>query len=168
MNAPSPLPGRPAYLRLLPDFLFSIDEVKSRYIVRAWLVSLLPSIALSMLVAALAPQAEKPDLAVDGAASILMIVIAAPVIETLILVGPLLLLDRFLGAGPAVVANAGLWGLAHSLSAPTWGLVVWWPFLVMSIALLTWRPAGLPLAMLIVASIHALQNSVGAPALLLR
>ena len=161
-------PERPVYLRFIPDFLFDQDPLAARYIGRAWLLSLIPSVFLSMLVGSLLPQAEQPNLSADTPVSVLLLVVGAPVIETLILVPPLLLLTRFLGPGPAVVANAALWGAVHSLSAPAWGLVTWWPFLAMSIAFLTWRHTGLLRAMLIVAAIHALQNSVGAALLLLR
>jgi membrane protease YdiL (CAAX protease family) len=168
MNGRDARPERPAYLRFIPGFLFAQDPVAARYIGRAWLLSLIPSILLSILVASLLPQAEQPNLSADTPVSLLLLVVGAPVLETLILVPPLLLLARFLGPGPAVVVNALLWGAVHSLSAPAWGLVTWWPFLVMSIALLTWRHAGLVRAMLIVIAIHALQNSVGAALLLLR
>jgi len=159
------LPGRPRYLAFLPDFLFHADPDKARYVVKAWLLVLLPSLALSALVTWLAPSAPAPDFPLRGPmlpVMILLLVAIGPLIETLLMTPVLLVVDRLAGPGPAVIANAALWGVLHSLQRPTWGLVVWWPFLVMSIAFLTWRPRGLVTAILLVTAIHDLQNSVAA------
>ena len=166
MNGSADLPGRPRYLALLPDFLFQIDEAKARYVMRAWLLALLPSLALGILVGLLAPQAEVPDIAIDDTTKLLFVIVIGPLIETLLMIPPLLLLNRFASPGPAVVGSALLWGVFHSLQAPTWGLVIWWPFLIFSIAMLTWRARGLGLAVLMVAVIHGLHNSVPAALLL--
>ena len=159
--------ARPAYLAFLPAFLFRTDHVKARYLLRAWLLAFVPSIILSWLVAMALPAAEGPPLVIDGAAAVAIVVLFAPFVETLIMVPPLLLLNRLLGPGPAVLGSAIGWGIAHSLAAPIWGLVIWWPFLILSIAMLTWRQQGLVTAILMVFAIHALQNSGPALALLL-
>ena len=151
--------GRP--LPLLPGFLFETDRLKARYVLRLWLLALLPSLLLSGLVSLLAPQAEAPELATEGSVALVLIVVVAPLLETLIMGALLLGLNRLLGARLAVVASALLWAIAHSLSAPIWGLVVWWPFLLFSVAFLTWRQAGLLTATAIVTVTHALQNGVG-------
>ena len=156
----------PPYLRFLPAFLFEPSGSKPGYIARAWLLTLLPSLLLSALVGAFAPGAEQPDLPTQGAAAILAIVLFAPAVETLIMAPPLLLLARLFGAGPAVLLSAAGWGIVHSLAAPIWGLVVWWPFLILSIAFLTWRSVSLLTALLMAASIHALHNAAGAALLL--
>ena len=161
------LPGRPRFLAFLPDFLFATDANRPRYIAKTWMLVLLPSLALSLLVQLLLPQAEVPDIRVDGAIMVFLLVVVSPVLETLLMTPPLLVANRYLGPGPAVVGSAVMWGAIHSLSAPAWGLVTWWPFLILSIALLTWRERGLVLAMLIVMIVHALQNSVSAVLLLI-
>jgi membrane protease YdiL (CAAX protease family) len=84
------------------------------------------------------------------------------VVATLILLPIVLVLQRLFGSAVAVVAAALLWALAHSLQAAAWGLVVWWPFLIMSIALLAWRGRGLGRALGVVIAIHALQNAAAA------
>jgi len=76
------------------------------------------------------------------------------------MIPPLWALNRIAGAGPAAIGSALLWGVSHSLAVPVWGLVVWWPFLILSVALLTWRRRGLGTAVLLVAGIHAMQNAV--------
>jgi membrane protease YdiL (CAAX protease family) len=163
------LPGRPAYLALLPEFLFRTDELKSRYLLKAWVLALLPSLVLSALVASLLPDAGQPDFAPEKVGMpylVFLLVVVSPIIETLVLAPLVLVLNRFLGAGPAVVLSALLWAAAHSLEASAWGLVIWWPFLIMSIALLTWREAGLWTAIAMVVAIHMLQNAFGAVLLL--
>lgn len=170
MSSGTPLPGRPSYLRFLPDFLFVADAVRSRYVIKTWLLALLPSMALSVVVTLLAPEARGPEFPLQGGMlpiMIFMLVVIGPLIETLMMTPVLLVVNRFAGAGPAVVANAALWGVLHSLAVPTWGLVVWWPFLVLSIAFLTWRPRGLGTAILLVTVVHGLQNSVPAVLLLI-
>ena len=165
MSGPAALPGRPSYLAFLPDFLFRTDEVKSRYVARAWVLALLPSMALAIVVGLLAPRMDRPEIAVNGPLMIFFLTVVGPLFETLLMVPPLFLLNRFAGPGPAVVGSAILWGIVHGLQAPVWGLVIWWPFLIFSIAMLTWRARGLGIAILMVAAIHGLQNSV--PAVLL-
>jgi hypothetical protein len=155
---------RPIYLRFLPRFLFRSDEPAWRYVLKAWLVSLGPSIALGLLVGLLFPDLSRPDFPVEiGMPTLLfLLVIVSPVVETLILLPIVLVLQRFLGSGPAVVGSAIAWGVAHSLQAAAWGLVIWWPFLIMSITLLTWRARGLWTALAVTISIHALQNAFAA------
>jgi membrane protease YdiL (CAAX protease family) len=167
MKASAALPGRPLYLAFLPDFLFRTDPVKARYVAKAWALTLLPSLGLALLVGLVAPQSQRPDIAITGPRMIFFVTVFAPLLETLLMTPPLLLLNRFAGAGPAVVGSALLWGVVHGLQAPVWGLVIWWPFLIFSIALLTWRERGIGVAMLMVAAIHGLQNSVPAALLLI-
>ena len=66
-----------------------------------------------------------------------------------------------------VVLSAIGWAIAHSLKAPTWGLVIWWPFLIFSTLYVTWRGQGRVLAIGIVFAVHAL-NNLGPALLLLR
>ena len=162
--------GRPRCLAWLPAFLFRTDPVAARYVAKAWALMLGPSLVLGWAAAKLFPQAASPDFNVEATGpwmTAFSLVFFAPAVETLILAPLVLLLRRFFGFGPAAIAGAGLWGVAHSLAAPTWGLVVWWPFLIMSIALMTWRSEGLIKAIALVTIVHALQNSVGAALLLL-
>jgi membrane protease YdiL (CAAX protease family) len=94
-----------------------------------------------------------------------LLVVFAPIVETLIMGAVLLLLERLFGFLPALLLSAIAWGLAHSLQAPAWGLVIWWPFLIFSLTFLVWRRRSLLLAFAMPAAVHGLQNLV--PAVLL-
>ena len=158
MSHDSAPPGRPAYLAWLPRFLFETDPFPPRYIAKAWLTALLPSIALSALVKLVAADAAAPQFPGEAGPLILFVVFVGPALETLLLAVPLLALNRFLGPGRAAIGSALIWAVVHSLVVAVWGLVIWWPFLIMSIAFLTWRSKGLLWALAVAFAIHALQN----------
>ena len=68
----------------------------------------------------------------SGATALFLLVVFAPVVETLIMGGVLLILLRLVSPAVAVILSSLGWGIAHSMGAPTWGLVIWWPFLIFS------------------------------------
>ena len=152
--------GTPAYLGFLPRFLFSSEGPRAGYVVKAWLLALLPSLLLASAITVAAPVSEAPNLPFSGARLVVLLVVVTPLLETLLMIPPLWALRRIAGPGAASVASALLWGVVHSLAVPVWGLVAWWPFLILSVALLTWRERGLVGAVVTVACIHALQNAV--------
>jgi hypothetical protein len=138
-----------------------------RAIIVAWLLCLAGSVALSAASQFLVPDLAKPQFPLVPAGLLLfMLVVFAPFVETLIMAALLELMLR-LRVPPAVaIALSALgWGVAHSLQAPAWGLVIWWPFLIFSTLYVTWSRrsawAGLGMAF----TVHALQNL--GPALLL-
>jgi membrane protease YdiL (CAAX protease family) len=153
------VPGipRPDLLAILPTGLFRAERPLG-YILLAWLLAVLPSLALSALVSSLAPgQGPKiPEMA--PAITLFLLVIFAPALETLIMGAVLLFLRRFVTPLTAILLSAIGWGVAHSMQAPAWGLVIWWPFLIFSLSFLVWRERSLLLAFAIPAAIHALQN----------
>jgi hypothetical protein len=63
-----------------------------------------------------------------------------------------------------VIASAAAWGVLHSIAAPVWGLVIWWPFLIFSTLFVVWRGRSLALAFVVPMLAHGLQNLL--PALL--
>ena len=165
----APEPARPLHLRLLPAFIGNTEQPKLGYVLKGWLLTLFPSLALaavmSIVFTTFAGESKGPEFGEPGPALVFLMVLFAPAVETLIMVPPLLILNRLLGATPAVVLSATGWGVAHSLQAPIWGFVIWWPFFVFSTVILAWRSKSLVAGMLIVMAIHGLQNAV--PALLL-
>lgn len=157
------VPGeRPRQLFFLPRFLFK-PERPLAYILKAWPLALLPSLALGLIANRFAPPASAPfgdAERIPAAFLFVMLVVVGPFLETLIMAAVATVLNRAWGLATAAVVSALLWGVAHGLVAPLWGMVVWWPFLILTIAFLTWRPRGLWLAIGVAAAIHALQNVV--------
>jgi hypothetical protein len=146
-------------LRLLPG---ALREPR-----RAWLailvggaLSLAGSLLLSSAASTIAPTMAKPDFPVSGPVAFAMLVLFAPLVETLIMAAVLSLLARFLSPTRAVLASALLWGIAHSLQATVWGFVVWWPFLIFSTLYMVWRQRGTGAAIGVAATTHAVQNLV--------
>ena len=166
MTTPTAPAERPAYLAFLPVFLFRPRGSKAAYVLKAWPVALIPSILLSATINMSVPSAKGPDLPLSGPLMVALVTIIGPFLETLIMAAVLLALRRFVGFGPAVVLSSVGWGVAHSSAAAIWGLVIWWPFLIFSIAFLTWRQRGFWSGILIVSAIHALQNSFAVALLL--
>lgn len=138
-----------------------------RAILLGWLATTIPALLLSALVASLLPQVPGPTLPIDGIPALALLVGFAPIVETLIMAVVLEILLLVLPPRAAVAASAIGWGIAHSLMAPAWGLVIWWPFLIFSTLYVTWRDAGRGRAIAIVAAVHAL-NNLGPALLLLR
>jgi len=87
-----------------------------------------------------------------------MLVVFAPMVETLIMGAALLLLTAVFRRELAVLLSALGWAAAHSAMAPVWGLVIWWPFLIFSVLFVTWRQRSLALAFAVPAAAHSLQN----------
>ena len=153
--------GRPAALSFLPRFLFGETTPAWRYGLFAWPLVTLPSLALGWLASRLLPGLAGPQIAGDTSVWVVAVavVVVSPFLETLLMTGPVVLLDRWFGSFVAVIGSAALWGVAHSLAAARWGLVIWWPFLIFSIAYLTWRGRGYWRAVGVVFAVHALNNA---------
>ena len=130
-----------------------------------WATAFFPSIALAALVSWLLPGAAQPEFKVDGGIALFLLVVFAPVFETLIMGAVLLVLLRLVPPAAAAVISALGWALAHSAMAASWGLVIWWPFLIFSTLFVVWRKRSLLAAFAVPATVHALHNL--APALLL-
>ena len=124
----------------------------------AWLLAFPASILLAAVVHVVAPDAKTPEFHVNGALALFLLVVLSPVLESLIMGGVLLILLRFLPPTWAVIASAVGWGAAHSVAAPIWGLIIWWPFLVFSTVFVAWRSRSLGLAFCMPMVIHGLQN----------
>jgi hypothetical protein len=134
-------------------------------IAAGWLTAFIPSLLLAALVAQWLPSLEQPNLAMDSQLAIILVTLVAPVIETLIMAGVIAVLLRLMPPTAAVLASAIGWGIAHSLAAPAWGLVIWWPFLVFSTLYVVWSRRSLLAGLAVPATVHALQNLL--PALLM-
>ena len=132
---------------------------------RAWLAILVGglltiggSMALAFISKLLAPDLPTPDFPMKGPLALFLLVVFAPLVETLIMAGFLSLFLRFMPPTAAILASAAGWGIAHSLEAVGWGLVIWWPFLIFSTLFVVWRQRSFWAGVGVAAATHALQN----------
>jgi membrane protease YdiL (CAAX protease family) len=130
-----------------------------------WATAFFPSIALAALVSWSLPGAAQPEFKIDGGLALFLLVVFAPIVETLVMGSVLLILLRLVGPAAAAVISALAWAVAHSLMAASWGLVIWWPFLIFSTSFVVWRQRSLLAAFAVPAAVHALHNLL--PAVLL-
>ena len=146
--------------RLL-SLLFDNQIPMWKYILRAGLISLVPSLVIVLILGLTGVISEETVPEFEGSAIGLFVtlVIIGPPLETLLMAGLLWLLSFIIKRqiGLAVI-SAVLWAAMHSLIAPTWGLGVVWPFFVFSCSYLTWRRRSWWRAILVTSCVHAFQN----------
>jgi membrane protease YdiL (CAAX protease family) len=123
-----------------------------------WLTTFIPSILLAGIIGQIVPNVPQPQFNVTGPMAVFMLAVFAPVVETLIMGTVLLVLLRLFSPTAAILLSALGWGIAHSLAAPTWGLVIWWPFLVLSTLFVAWRRHSLGAAFAMPMIAHGLHN----------
>ena len=146
------------FLPLLPGYLFRAGQ-PALYVARTWALSLAGSVLLAAALSVASPAAEQPQFAGNPLWIAFGVVVFAPVIETALLTILLWPLDRLFGPCWAAVLAAAAWGVLHSSVAAIWGLVIWWPFLLFSVTILTWRrEGGWVKGWALATAVHALQN----------
>ena len=141
--------------------LFDNRTSMPRYVLRAGLISFLPSMVIVVILAALGIMDEQssPDFEGSALLLLLMIVLIGPPIETLLMAPILWVPSRITKRQiPLAAMSACVWAVLHSLLAPAWGLGVIWPFFVFSCAYLTWRKRSFWRAILVTSCVHSLQN----------
>jgi hypothetical protein len=145
------------FLRFLPAPLREPRRALLAILI-GWALSILGSLALAVLSKAIAPALPTPEFPMKGPLAFFLLVVFAPVLETLIMAGFLSLFLRFMTPVGAILLSAAGWGIAHSLEAVGWGLVIWWPFLIFSTLFVVWRQRGFWAGVGVAAATHALQN----------
>lgn len=153
--------GAGTLLRFLP-LAIRVPQRPLVAITVGWLLAFPLSVLLSAIAAFFLPDAASPTFEFSGAAAILALVVFAPIVETLIMGAALMLLQLLLSPVAAILVSAAGWAVAHSLAAPGWGLVIWWPFLIFSTLFVTWQSRSFAHAFGIAACAHALQNLIPA------
>ena len=144
-------------LRALAD----IGPGHVRYVVHAWLVALVPSLAVYAGRIATGDARVVRVLAPDVAGFAAYSIVVAPLIETALLLPFALALTRLPVASdwPRVIALAALAALAHGFGGSAWQVALaFWPFVVYAAALYAWRARSLSEAYLVAAAIHMLFN----------
>ena len=142
----------------------------AHYVLRVWPVAIVPTLAIAT-VASIVAQLVGADHLFDQSQwgnlfemstgmLLVQIILVAPILETLLMAPLLALLVRVLPRRRyAVLGSALVWAILHSLSAPIWGVCIFWTFVVFSTAFLVWREVSLWHALGVTASIHALNNA---------
>ena len=123
-----------------------------------WLTTFIPSILLAFIIGSIAPDVPQPQFNMTGPSAVFMLAVFAPVLETLIMGTVLIVLLRLFSPTVAILMSALGWGIAHSWAAPTWGLVIWWPFLIFSTLFVAWRQRSLGAAFVMPMIAHGLHN----------
>jgi len=158
---PAPVPGRlldDSFLRFLPAPLREPRRVWLA-ILTGWALSIAGSLALAAIVGTVAPDLAKPDFkGISGGMAMFLLVVFSPLLESLIMGGVLVLLQRFLQPAAAILTSSLLWGVVHSIGALSWGFTIWWPFLIFSTLFVVWRQRGFWAGIGVAAAAHALQN----------
>lgn len=166
-------PGETQDICRRPRFweLFNPSDGPWRYIRRAAVMSLVPSMFIAIMLHATGLMGDTPTSdklsRINKGVMILLVLVFAPLVETLIMAGILRLLRRTRKSLPVLAGfSAVIWGLFHIGNGLMIPLVIAWPFYVFSAAYLTWRPQGWAKAIAIAATIHLIQNTLPALAFL--
>ncbi len=141
--------------------LFDTRISMRRYVLRTGLISLLPSLALTFILALSGIITEESGPTFEGSplGLIVFIVIVGPPIETLLMGLVLRILSLITKRSiPLAAMSAFVWACLHSIAAPAWGLGVIWPFFVFSCSYLAWRQRAWWRAILVTSCVHAFQN----------
>ncbi len=141
--------------------LFDNQISMRKYILRTGFISLVPSLIIVMILGltGIVTDETGPDFEGPAIGLFIGLVIIGPPVETLLMAGGLWILS-FITKRQVwlAVISAFIWAGVHSLSAPTWGLGVIWPFFVFSCSYLSWRRRSFWRAILVTSCVHAFQN----------
>jgi hypothetical protein len=148
--------------------LRNTDRGIASYVWRATLISLVPSIVIAAVVTIAVPDSEPPGKESPILLVLFGVLFVSPWLETLLMWPVLWILKRLIrnSLGVALV-SATLWGCLHSLISPTWGLIVLWPFFVLSLCFLEWQKRSTGRALVVTGLVHTCNNSLPAVAVLL-
>jgi len=143
------------------SFLFDTSISMRRYVLRMGLISLLPSMAVGIALATTGVVNEQTGPGFEGPVLVVLafIWVIGPVSETLLMSFILWVLS-FLTKRMVLLAvmSALIWAGLHSLAAPAWGLVVFWPFFIFSCSYLAWRQKAWWRAVWVTCCVHMFQN----------
>jgi hypothetical protein len=130
------------------------------YIIKVTLLAVSIGLPIAYLLGFFFPDAEVPDFEVDVHLFVTG-VLFGPVIETVLMI-PIIALLRKITQNIYYVSifSAFFWGVIHSLQAPLWGVGVFTLFFLLTIAYQNWDVRSRGHALLVVTSIHALNNAV--------
>lgn len=142
--------------------LASADAGHGRYVLFAWTIAVVPSLALFAARVAFGGASLQMPHGVETASFVVYSIVIAPLVETAVMVPFALALSALPGKRdwPRVLALAALAALAHGFGGSAWQVAsAFWPFVVYSAALFAWRARSLSDAYLVTVLIHMLYNA---------
>ena len=136
-----------------------------RYSLEVWPIALIPSVLLFVLatglfaLAGVSLESITPPAREVSVSNFLGVVIFAPSVETLILIGGIKVLES-ISSRPVVVAmmSALVWGLFHGSFGALWFFGTVWSFFVFSCAYLAWRCRSFQAGFIAASVPHVLVN----------
>ena len=154
-------------------FITDPEQGVFKYLVKSYLLAFIPVQVLALFISFMnIDGSNSDDYLLDQSEQILEIVAGfvfiAPIIETI-------LMALFITAISLIIKNvytvsfitALIAGLIHSLFMPFWGIHIFWPFFIFSMAFLTWRKISFIKGFLMANAIHLLYNIVPTIAIIL-
>lgn len=123
-------------------------------------ISVGPALLISAALYYILGDSDAPLPKGDFLVSLFEIGLIAPLFETLLMWPILKGLMYIAQQNKALVAllSAALWAGIHGAFSASWGLTIFWPFLIFTVIFLNWRPLGLIYALGVTTVVHALQN----------
>lgn len=142
------------------DTLVDTRQSKLVYIVKAFVISVVPATAISYLLYQINPLNNSGSIDLPLFSALIQLVVLAPIIETFLMWPIISIIGRFTKNKLLLTAllSALIWALFHALFSLNWGLTILWPFFVFSIVFCVWKRQSLLWALIMTASVHALQN----------
>jgi hypothetical protein len=148
--------------------LTTTDVSPLKYIFRAWIIALVPTILIGLVVG-LVCEPKENMMGRDTQpvhVAFLGMVVFSPVLETLLMRVVFWFLRKITQVPlKLVVWSAILWALLHSLAWLPWGIIVFWGFVVFSTCYLSWEKVSRWRAFWITSATHAMLNLI--PAMLI-
>lgn len=134
------------------------------YVVKMAMMALMGAIAVGIILSGFIEETEGPAASFGLAFAV---VIAAPVVETLMMWAILSGLGFFLHEfRMKAFVSAGIWAGMHAAGNPISGVIVFWSFLLFSITFLVWQRRSTNDALVMTMAVHALHNVLPAMALM--
>ena len=152
-----------AFAESMFRLLRNTDQPIFSYVWRAWLIALIPSIAIAAIGSLALAMVGYEDPSLDMSLEFLLIwgILIAPWTETLIMWPILAILKRIVvRTGWVALASGIIWGALHSVQALGQGLSATWAFLVLSLCFLELEKKSKGRAIIVTSLIHMCQNSL--------
>ena len=132
-----------------------------RYVLRAWLIAFIPVFVVGLFLSAFLEGKSG-----RGASPFVAMVLLAPLVENLLMVGLLKLLSGIQSPAKKSLIVGVIFGVPHALAGLI-GIVTIWSFFVFSMTFLGRQQNGFVQAFFVSVAVHALHNLIPALALAL-